>query len=40
MNFYEEWNSSLSDSNYMIKYLSKAEESREVFRNGTEIEVK
>lgn len=40
MNFYEEWNNRLFDTTYMIKYLSKAEESREVFRNGTEIDVK
>lgn len=40
MNFYEEWNNRLSDPAYMIKYLSKAEESREVLRSGTEIEVK
>lgn len=40
MNFYEEWDNRLSDTSYMISYLSKSEESREVFRNGTEIEVK
>lgn len=40
MNFYEEWNNRLFDATYMIKYLSKTEESREIFRNGTEIDVK
>ena len=40
MNFYHEWNENLNEMSYMIKFLSKVDESREVFRTGTEIEVK
>ena len=40
MSFYHEWNENLSEISYMIKFLSKADETREVFRTGTEIEVK
>lgn len=40
MNFYHEWDINISDPTYMIKYLTKTDETREVFRFGTENEVK
>lgn len=40
MDFYHKWNNNLSDSQFMIEYLSKSDASREVFQTGTEAEVK
>lgn len=40
MDFYHKWNDDKEDAYYMKAYLSKSKESREVFWNGTEDEVK
>ena len=40
MDFYHEWNNNLENTFYMKEYLSKSEESRTVFRDGTEEDVK
>lgn len=40
MDFYTKWAADLKDTSYMNSYLSKSEESRKVFRYGTEEEVK
>ncbi len=40
MFFFREWDKDPQNMSYMIDYLSKSELSREVFKNGTEVEVK
>ncbi len=40
MDFFYKWSNDLSNTTYMIEYLSKTEETRNVFRYGTEQDIK
>ena len=40
MSFYDDWSQNIDNKEYMLSYLSKAEPSRGVLRNGTETEVR
>ena len=40
MNFYQEWAENIKNDKYIEEYLSKSEFSREVFLNGSDVEVK